>query len=236
MDKLLKRIKEKSTDGLYHAIFHSTFEFGKEEFGDIENTMLFFNKLNVPVNSSILEIGCAIGSFLNEISQQGYQNISGIDIVPEGIEYGKKKYPHLNLSVYDGEHLPVGSYDVCVSFDVIEHIPDIRAHITAVYKIIRPGGQYILHTPNKYINSIIETIRWRGFFWRKIHPSLQTRRSLIRILRQAGFNKIEFYRISPLSRYKMKDFRAPLRFLLSLIPWTSLPFCLQTNFYVVAHK
>jgi len=45
---------------------------------------------------------------------------------------------------------PDASFDGCVSNYCIEHIPDPAAHLAEVGRVLRPGGAYVLRTPNRW--------------------------------------------------------------------------------------
>ena len=78
-------------------------------------------------------------------------------------------------------------FDLVLSFDVIEHIPDTERHLLEVRRVLKPGGSYLLQTPNKWTNSIFETIRWRSVSkWRVDHCSLHTYRQLRQRLAVVG--------------------------------------------------
>src|SRR5262249_32594006 len=52
--------------------------------------------------------------------------------------------------VYDGNTLPyaAGSFDACVSYYVMEHVPDPVAHLREVARVLRKTGAYFICTPN----------------------------------------------------------------------------------------
>ncbi len=104
-------------------------------------------------------------------------------------------------------------------------------------KILNFSGKYILQTPNILSNSVISTIKTKGkMTWKEYHPSLQSSFSLKNKLIQAGFKKVEFIKISPLTEYKLASIPVILRYMLKVIPFTQLPIWLQTNFFVIAYK
>ncbi|MCD4722939.1 MAG: class I SAM-dependent methyltransferase [Desulfobacula sp.] len=47
--------------------------------------------------SVILDVGCGYGRTLNELYQEGFKNISGIDFSQKMIEKGNRLYPYLDL-------------------------------------------------------------------------------------------------------------------------------------------
>ncbi len=115
---------------LYNQSWTRAFASQHEDFGDLEASLQFIKKIDIPKESKILEIGCAVGKLINELSKMGFYDVVGIDISDVAIQYGKTKYPHLTLLSYDGSDLSFldRNFDICLSFDVVEHIPDIDDH------------------------------------------------------------------------------------------------------------
>ena len=59
---------------------------------------------------------------------------------------------------------------------------------TRSHRVLRPGGRYLVQTPNKWPNAVFETIRWRSSTrWRDDHCSLHTPGKLRRRLEAHGF-------------------------------------------------
>jgi SAM-dependent methyltransferase len=53
--------------------------------------------------------------------------------------------------VLEGDAFPFvdSSYDACVSNYVLEHVPRPEAHLREVARVLRPGGAYVVRTPNR---------------------------------------------------------------------------------------
>jgi SAM-dependent methyltransferase len=53
---------------------------------------------------------------------------------------------------YNGEVLPFadGEFDTVLSNQVVEHVPDPRAHLAELARVLRPGGHLILTVPFSY--------------------------------------------------------------------------------------
>lgn len=43
-----------------------------------------------------------------------------------------------------------GSFDLCISNYVLEHIADPEAHLSEVARVLNPGGAYLFRTPNRF--------------------------------------------------------------------------------------
>ncbi|BDZ70576.1 class I SAM-dependent methyltransferase [Methanobacterium petrolearium] len=54
----------------------------------------------------ILDVGCGYGRILNELYNNGFKNLTGVDFSEKMIKRGSKLYPYLNLVKNDGEKLP----------------------------------------------------------------------------------------------------------------------------------
>jgi 2-polyprenyl-3-methyl-5-hydroxy-6-metoxy-1,4-benzoquinol methylase len=165
-----------------------------QEYGNIQSSVSYFMRFDIGKNLRILDIGTRFGTFINELYKLGHHNVFGIDIDEWAIEKGKGIYPHLapGLHTYDGQRIPFdkNTFDVVTAFDVLEHIPDLPGYLFEVYRVIKEGGVLLFQTPNKYINIPWSIIFARTLNYAKFHCSLQSKTSLYRILKNAGFGNI----------------------------------------------
>ena len=106
---------------------------------------------------SILDVGCGSGYGTALLSNFSPHAI-GVDISKEAIRYCKKKYERKNLEfrhvksswIRNGLPFEESSFDVCVSFQVIEHVhaKNVDGYLSAIKKILKEGGLFIVSTPN----------------------------------------------------------------------------------------
>jgi len=139
----------------------------------------------------LLDVGCSTGAFLWEASLR-YWEVSGIEISDTAATVAREKYDlpvitgTLLDSSYDNE-----SFDVVTAWDVIEHIAQPAPFMTTVRKILKPGGLFLLNTPN--INSADAT--YGGKQWRHLdaplHPILYDFISIRFLLKKFGFECLE---------------------------------------------
>lgn len=212
---------------------------GREDFGDLELATLFLDGTDLLRKEwRVLEIGCGIGKLSNALFDRGFHHVIGIDIATSAIDHGKRRFPRLELKQMDAMSLDFSNeyFDACLSFDLVEHLSDIRFHFREVYRVLKPEGYYLFQTPNILSNFVRETVDARGFHWIKEHPSLQFPWSLRKRVAEAGFEAFNFVKIPPLSAYKLQSLPQPLRSIYKLIPWHSLPMILQIGFYCIARK
>lgn len=233
-DRQLKEQQE-----LYDAGWQSELERGKEQRGNLETNLAFVAQAALlKPGDRILEIGCGIGTVVQELAKQGY-DVRGTDISQVAIEYGRAKYGDIRLEVQPAEGLAFGdaSFEVVLSFDLFEHIARVDQHVSEVYRVLKSGGYYLFQTPNKYSDVIFETLALKSLKWRRAHPSLHTPGQLRRRLERRGF-EVRFVKMNPMNEYmraKLKKF-GPVAPLLGRIDFRKLPLALQTNLYVIARK
>ncbi len=224
---------------MYNRGWQHRFDSGSEDAGDYEQALQFleFSGLMLP-GLSTLEIGGGIGKLSNALLTRGFTNLTCTDLSEVSVSYGKLKYPNLNLCTMDACKLEFESnqFDRCISFDLVEHIPEIDKHLAEVARVLKPDGVYLFQTPNVVTNAVWETIQSRGFGWKVYHPSLQTASSLRRKLLSAGFTSVEFVKLAPITGYKLALLPKPLRMIFHVIPWRLLPMFLQVGFWTIARR
>ena len=97
---------------------------------------------------SVLDLGCATGSFLAEAARRGATTY-GIDLNPEAIAMARERVPaaHLHVGVVADRPFPDVLLDAVVMIDFIEHVRDPEAELSVVHEITRPGSKLVISTP-----------------------------------------------------------------------------------------
>lgn len=166
-------------------------EKGKIERGNLAQNKLFLKDIKVIKKSDkILEIGCGAGSMTAHLHKKGF-NIIGTDLSKDLLNYAVKTHPKCNYILMSGEKLDFKDdyFDVVMSFDVIEHIPDVEQHFKEVHRVLKKGGKYIFVTPNKIVNLPYCIFKDKSLTrWKKYHMSLQTKRSICKKFSRVGLN------------------------------------------------
>jgi len=105
-------------------------------------------QLQLPTTAAILEIGCSGGPLMQRLRQQGYADVTGIDVSKPAIELAEARgVPH--VSVMDGANLTFedARFDLVIASDVLEHIEDEGRALSEWARVLRPGGQLLVFVP-----------------------------------------------------------------------------------------
>lgn len=105
--------------------FHARIGYG--------NRLRFLKRLGLKKSDRILDYGCGTGLFVEFLKEQGYGYVDGYDAY---------------VPAYANEEVLAETYDVLVSYDVIEHVDDPRAMMRTVVSLVKQGGLVALGTPN----------------------------------------------------------------------------------------
>jgi SAM-dependent methyltransferase len=213
---------------------------GPQQFGNEEANLRFLEATGVLDRpADVLEIGSGTGGLLHRLLEAGH-HARGVEINPDLVAESRRWFGALPIQLVEGTALPFpdATFDVVVSFDVFEHIPDSDAHLREVRRVLRPGGRYLMQTPNKWTNVVFETIRWRSFTrFRADHCSLHTPGALRRRLEAHGF-KPRFYDVPVVNAFFRDKVRRhlgrPGTWLLRAVNPDRLPLAWRTNLYVCA--
>lgn len=98
----------------------------------------------------VLEVGCGRGSGMKLIGEQGAARVDGIDLDPVMAGLARRRLrPGMLVAVADIAALPVAdaAYDTVVDFGAMHLMPDWRAGVGEVARVMRPGGWFMFEQP-----------------------------------------------------------------------------------------
>ncbi len=101
----------------------------------------------------VLDAGCGEGYGLRLLREAGATHVTGADLDRATVAHARRRYAGPDVDVVECElmALPLSddAVDLTVSFQVIEHVHDVRGYLASLRRVTRPGGQVLLATPNR---------------------------------------------------------------------------------------
>lgn len=119
----------------------------------IEDFLKDINSKSASEKLDILDLGCGRGWLTNLLADHG--NSTGVEPIKSVSEYAKKLFPQINFIIGTSADLlkknDFQKYDLIVTSEVIEHVPDKYKNkfIENITKLLRDQGFLIITTPRK---------------------------------------------------------------------------------------
>jgi SAM-dependent methyltransferase len=131
-----------ASDPLFEDASTPWYQLVREKIGDVSGLR-------------VLEVACGRGGYLRELVGAG-AHVTGCDFSLTALRAASAKFstPEIPASTAliqaDAQNLPFAddSFDLLVSCETVEHLPDIRRGFCEMYRVTRPGGKLLLTTPN----------------------------------------------------------------------------------------
>ena len=99
-----------------------------------------------------LDAGCGAGYGSAELAAHA-DSVTGADVAAEAMEFARAHYrlPNLAFEQASCDQLPHpdACFDLVVAFEVIEHLERWHDFLLEARRVLAPGGQLIVSTPNK---------------------------------------------------------------------------------------
>jgi SAM-dependent methyltransferase len=148
------------------------------------------------ISARILDLGCGSGLLLYLAQQAGYSNSHGVDLSTEHVAQARR----LGVSAREGDLVhtlsttPSDSYDVVVTFDVLEHfsLEELVPVVDEVRRALKPGGRWIIHCPNGDSPFV-----GRVLYGDITHVQAFTPTSIRQLLLSSGFSQVWCYEDRP---------------------------------------
>jgi SAM-dependent methyltransferase len=145
---------------------------------------------------AILDYGCGNGLYLEYLSGEGFENVTGFDPYVPGFEETPE----------DG-----APYDVVINNDTLEHGDDVRGMLNHCVELLKPGGLLYVGTADSEPVAMDDLELHVMRLHQPFHRVIITEKTLHELLREFGFELIACYRRSyqdtlrPFSNYRFLD-------------------------------
>jgi SAM-dependent methyltransferase len=95
-------------------------------------------------STAVLEIGSGTGHILNKLREK-YRDVDGLEVDGSSYSFGEN-----DVTLYDGKNIPFedDSYDMIISFHVMEHVTEFPSLMKECTRVLRDGGVMIHVIPS----------------------------------------------------------------------------------------
>lgn len=157
----------------------------------LEDASFFELERTVEDYRRFLDIGCATGMLLAYLKQREWR-VQGVEICEPAARYGiEHRDVPIHIGTLEDARFPSDSFSFIHFSHVIEHVPDPRAFLLEVKRVLRPQGYVVVVTPNvQSLQAYLFREKWRSAI--ADHMNLFSRQGLERLLTETGFQPLRF--------------------------------------------
>lgn len=141
-------------------------------------------------NNRLLDVGCGAGTFL-DASARAVWEAMGVEVSRTAAEHVRGRGFEVFCGELENANYPDEHFDVVIASEVLEHVPDPRAMLEGIARVLRPGGLLWATTPHGRGISA----RTLGLEWSNVcppeHLQLISVASIKGLLSGAGFRRVE---------------------------------------------
>lgn len=140
-----------------------------------------------------LDVGCASGYMISEISQEFPKaEYFGVDIYDKAIKYAKKVYPTINFSVASADRLPFKNdyFDLIIFYETIEHVENPQECLEEIKRVLKKHGKLIVTMDSGSFLFRLVWFIWEkttGKIWQGAHLHPFNHNQLEKIIKDVGF-------------------------------------------------
>ena len=158
---------------------------------DADKDRIVSQYVELAPRSEVLDVGCAVGTFLQRVKRQHGAAVTGVDFKDlsaapslQGVEF------HCGL-FYDAP-LASDRFDLVTMWHFLEHDYDPLRSLRTARRVMKPHGRLVIEVPR--LDS--RTFRWFGERWPGLqapqHTVLFDRDSLLRAVRKSGLEVVDY--------------------------------------------
>jgi SAM-dependent methyltransferase len=158
---------------------------------DVAKDRIVSRYATLDARSAVLDVGCAVGTFLQRIRQDYGSTVVGVDFKDlsshpslSGVEFHR--------SLFYEARLASERFDLVTMWHFLEHDYDPMRSLRTARQVLKPGGTLVIEVPR--LDS--RTFRWFGDRWPGLqapqHTVLLDRAHLLALVRAAGLEVVDY--------------------------------------------
>ncbi|MBU0651224.1 class I SAM-dependent methyltransferase [bacterium] len=150
-------------------------------------------KINFSEGNKFLDIGCCTGESLIAAEELGFDSY-GVEVSKELCDFNNN---NRKLKIFNGvlkdANLKDNFFDLIVSVETLEHVPDPNVFFSEISRILKPGGIAYIETGNVNCWKAKHPPKRHGtqwFYFNRLHIFYYSPKSIKKMLKKHGLKKI----------------------------------------------
>lgn len=119
----------------------------------------------------VLDVACGSG-YGTALLAKYARAVVGADVSRDAIAHAVTRYRRSNVSFFQTDCGWIGmrdqSVDVVVSFETLEHVPDMNRFLKELRRVLKPGGTVLISTPNRPLYAVYNKGRSNPYHYQEL--------------------------------------------------------------------
>lgn len=128
-----------------------------------------FNQLQIKPTDNALDVCCGTGDLAIALAKRiSSGRVTGLDFNKEMLEIANEKTKMIgNLFLVQGDAMALpfddNSFDIVTIGFGLRNVPDANKALSEIYRVLKPGGQFVSLEMSQPTNPIIK-VGWKAYF------------------------------------------------------------------------
>lgn len=158
---------------------------------DRDKVQIISRYMALTTHSEVLDVGCAVGSFLAYLHDRFGARVAGVDFKDLSASDTMKDV-EFHCGLFYEADLDAGRFDLVTMWHFLEHDYDPVRSLAMAHRVLKDAGLLVVEVPR--LDS--RTFRWFGDRWPGLqapqHTVLFDRITLLRAVRDSGFDVVDY--------------------------------------------
>ena len=166
---------------------------------DVQKAQIASRYVRLGPGSEVLDVGCAVGTFLQKMRRLHGVRATGIDF-KDLKENPSLRDVDFRCGLFYEQDLGDDRFDLITMWHFLEHDYDPVRTLAAARKAVKPDGRLIIEVPR--LDSLTFWLyheRWPGLQAPQ-HTVLYEKKTLLRVLQQSGFEVVDYLALRGIPR------------------------------------
>ena len=176
---------EKTAERLYHKDAANNYVF--------QRSLLAYIEAAKYVSGDVLELGTGQGYGIEHIAPKSDKFVTLDKFRPDDdtLNHNNVEFQQMSFPPLTG--IESNAFDYVISFQVIEHIVKDHDYVAEIHRVLKPGGKFILTTPNKKMTLTRNPWHIREYTIQELKDVLLKKFATVDAKGVFGNNKIDAY-------------------------------------------
>ncbi|MFZ4713830.1 MAG: class I SAM-dependent methyltransferase [Bacteriovoracaceae bacterium] len=156
---------------------------------DRDKDALVSNYVKITKETKVLDVGCAVGTFLIHLKNKYGCDVSGVDFKEDLNFVGKINF---HCGLFYEQNLPAESYDLITMWHFLEHCYAPQKSLQTASKLVKKSGKVVIEVPR--LDSVTYSLfgsKWPGVQAPQ-HTTIFDKKTFIEMAEKNGLKVIEY--------------------------------------------